>query len=169
MTIASLERGLVALSGALDRACSQIALFALCVMLASILLQVIARYIFDAPPAWTDELGRYAMVWSGMLGATMAYFRRADPVLVRARAESRPAGEFARQLLELLALVIFVAPVLYFTPGFLGRHSHRITETLEFNSAFVVAIVPLSLLVLLVHQCARVATALRVLHQRTAP
>lgn len=169
MTAASLERRLVALSSALDRACSQLALFALCVMLVSILLQVIARYVFDAPPPWTEELGRYAMVWSGMLGATMAYFRRADPVLVRARAESGPAGELARQLLELLAVIVFVAPVLYFTPGFLGRHSHRITETLEFNSAFVVAIVPVSLVVLLVHQCARVATALHVLRQRPVP
>lgn len=166
MSTASLERRLVALSAGLDRLCGQLALFALCVMLVSILLQIVARYVFDAPPPWTEELGRYAMIWSGMLGATMAYFRRADPVLVRARASARPGGELARQLLELLALAVFVSPVLYFTPGFLARHSHRITETLEINSAFVVAIVPASLVVLLVHQCARVATALHAVRQR---
>ena len=61
--------------------------------------------------------------------------------------------------IEMLALLTFVAPFLYYGPGFLERHSRRITETLEINSAFVVVIVPLSLAILLVHQVARLASA----------
>jgi hypothetical protein len=63
------------------------------------------------------------------------------------------------QVIEMAALAAFTAPVLYYAPGFLGRHSHRITETLEINSALVVVIVPLSLAVLLVHQAARVVAS----------
>lgn len=154
-------RGLAAVSARLDRLCSALAIFALAVMLLAVLLQIVARYVFASPPPWTDEIGRYAMLWSGMFGATMAYYRRADPVLIQVRATGHPGREFARQLLEFVALLVFVGPVLYFTPGFLERHSRRITETLEINSALVVAIVPICLVVLIVHQLARVATALR--------
>lgn len=160
MTSALLNRRLTALSAAVDRLCSVIACVALAVMLLAVLLQIVARYVFDAPPPWTEEIGRYAMLWSGMLGATMAYYRRADPALVQPRVTDSAARVLTRQAIEFGALAVFVAPVLYFTPDFLARHAHRITETLEINSALVVAIVPVSLVVLLVHQAARVAAAL---------
>jgi TRAP-type C4-dicarboxylate transport system permease small subunit len=31
------------------------------------LLQIITRYVFNASPAWTDELSRYSNIWSTML------------------------------------------------------------------------------------------------------
>ena len=158
--LARVDRALTALSAGFDRFCGRVAVLALLVMLAAILVQIVARYVFAAPPPWTEELARYAMIWSGMLGATMAYYRRADPVLFRMRTDLRPRRALAMQLVEMAALVAFVSPVLYYAPGFLARHSDRITETLEINSALVVAIVPLSLVVLLVHQSARVVTSL---------
>jgi len=157
--LAHLDRLLTALSGRLDRLCGRSAMTALTVMLVAILVQIVARYGLAAPPPWTEELARYAMIWSGMLGATMAYYRRADPVLFRPRTDGHPRRALAMQLVEMAALVAFVAPVLYYAPGFLARHSHRITETLEINSALVVVIVPLSLCVLLVHQAARVVAS----------
>jgi len=161
--LARLERLAVASSAWLDRVCGWAAMLATAVMLGAILLQVVARYVFAAPPAWTEELGRYAMIWAGMLGATMAYFRRADPVLFRAQTRGFPRRALIMQSIELLALLAFVAPVLWYAPGFLTRHAHRITETLEINSAIVVVIVPLSCFVLLVHQAARVLTAVHTL------
>jgi len=169
MSTTSTAQRLAALSAGLDRLCSALAIAALGVMLLAVLFQIVARYIFAAPPPWTEEIGRYAMVWSGMFGATMAYYRRADPVLIQRRATDRPAREFARQLLEFVALVVFVGPALYFAPGFIERHSRRITETLEINSALVVMIVPICLVVLLVHQLARVATALRATRDEAQP
>lgn len=154
--LARVDRALTALSAGFDRFCGRMAMIALLVMLVAILVQIVARYVFAAPPPWTEELARYAMIWAGMLGATMAYYRRADPVLFRMQTDGHPRRALAMQLVEMTALVAFVAPVLYYAPGFLERHSHRITETLEINSALVVAIVPLSLVVLLVHQAARV-------------
>jgi TRAP-type C4-dicarboxylate transport system permease small subunit len=157
--LARLDRWLTALSAGIDRLCGGLAMIALAVMLVAILVQIVARYVFAAPPPWTEELARYAMIWAGMLGATMAYYRRADPVLFRARTDRRPRRALAMQVIEMAALAAFTAPVLYYAPGFLGRHSHRITETLEINSALVVVIVPLSLAVLLVHQAARVVAS----------
>jgi TRAP-type transport system small permease protein len=41
-------------------------------MTAVVLLQVVARYILKIPLFWTEELGRYLMIWAGMLGAALA-------------------------------------------------------------------------------------------------
>lgn len=61
---------------AFDRA-FRVSLSALCialllVMLFAILGQVAARYIFNAPLSWSEELARYSMVWLAMLGSGLA-------------------------------------------------------------------------------------------------
>ena len=42
---------------------------ALAVMVFAAGYQVVARYIFHAPPVWTEDLARRSMVWAGMLVA----------------------------------------------------------------------------------------------------
>ena len=42
-------------------------------MLASVTWQVLSRYIFVVPAAWTEELARFLLIWIGMLGAAYAY------------------------------------------------------------------------------------------------
>lgn len=39
----------------------------LAVMVFLVVYQVIARYIFSSPPAWTEELARYFMIWSTLV------------------------------------------------------------------------------------------------------
>lgn len=41
-------------------------------MLGSIVAQVIARYVFNLPLVWSEELARYAMIWLAMLAAAVA-------------------------------------------------------------------------------------------------
>lgn len=167
--IAGIARALAVLSKALDRACWVIAFVALHVMLLSILLQVVARYIFDAPPAWTEELGRYAMIWGAMTGATMAYYRGVDPVMVNFNTRGEPARALYMRLIEAVGVLALAAPVLLYAPAFLERHAHRITETLEWNSAAVVVIIPASFAVIVVHLAARLAEALRAWRAQDAP
>ncbi|WP_134702806.1 TRAP transporter small permease [Ammoniphilus sp. YIM 78166] len=35
--------------------------------------QVVARYLFSAPPSWSEELARYLMIWLTFLGAAIAF------------------------------------------------------------------------------------------------
>ena len=35
-------------------------------------MQVFLRYVFNAPQAWAEEVGRYLFVWSVFLGAAVA-------------------------------------------------------------------------------------------------
>jgi TRAP-type C4-dicarboxylate transport system permease small subunit len=36
-----------------------------------VMLQVFVRYVLKVPLFWTEELGRYLMIWAGMIGAAL--------------------------------------------------------------------------------------------------
>ena len=76
--------GLARLSSVLNSAALWGAVIALLVMILAAAYQVIARYVFHAPPVWTEELARRAMVWSGLLGASVAFYERSDVCVVPA-------------------------------------------------------------------------------------
>lgn len=157
-------RGIVAASAALDRVCLTLAKAALIAMVAVIMLQVVARYGLRSPPVWTEELARYLMVWGGLLGATAAFRRAADPAVMRAdETAATPRARLAKLAIAATVLV-FLAPVLYyafFGPGmdparsFLARNYARTSPGLGLNLVFVAAAIPAFCLILLVHLAAR--------------
>jgi TRAP-type C4-dicarboxylate transport system permease small subunit len=51
-----------------------VALFA--AMFGAIILQIVLRYVFNAPLVWTDELASYLFVWISFLGWTTATRKR---------------------------------------------------------------------------------------------
>jgi TRAP-type C4-dicarboxylate transport system permease small subunit len=46
-----------------------VALFA--VLTTSVFAQVVARYVFNQPPAWTEELARFCQVWIILLASSI--------------------------------------------------------------------------------------------------
>ena len=51
----------------------------ICVLVMTVLvfLQVVLRYVFNAPTSWSDEIAVYAMVWSVYLSCSWAVRERA--------------------------------------------------------------------------------------------
>ncbi|MCO5145356.1 MAG: TRAP transporter small permease subunit [Aquamicrobium sp.] len=155
----------VTLSNGLDRVCLLLAKAALVGMVCVIMLQVVSRYGLRQPPAWTEELARYLMVWGGLLGATAAFRRAADPAI--ARIDERGAGPRARlaRLAVVLTAIIFVGPILYFSfvgpnfdlsRGFVIRMAARTSPGLGINLGFIAAAIPTVCAILLIHAAARV-------------
>lgn len=50
-------------------------------MVGTLLIQVFGRFVLLNPPAWTEELARYAFVWITYLGAAVAFRHRAHVVV----------------------------------------------------------------------------------------
>lgn len=146
---------LSSMSKQLERIAFIIACAGLALMTCCILTQIVARYIFSEPPAWTEELARHAMIWAGFSGATVAYSKKADPVLFRIASLPREWMQRAAQYVEICAVSIFCIAVLAATPTFLALHSQRLTETLEAPSHLIAAIIPLSMSIILFHAFAR--------------
>ena len=157
---------LVRTSALLDRLCRWGGALGLVLMVLMIGLQVVARYILADPPAWTEEAARYAMVWSGLLGATVAFRGGLDPVLLRLAAFDTGGLRRVGAGLRGLATLLFLGPIWYFclfgpnydiTRGYIGRSMLRTTEALGVSMAWFTSALPLAITVILIHMAAGLA------------
>ncbi|MBM6593629.1 TRAP transporter small permease [Microvirga pudoricolor] len=155
-----LGRQIVALSGALDRICRDAAMACLVLMVALIAIQVVARYGLSDPPGWTEEGARYAMVWSGFLGTTLAFRRGADPTLTSRALFSSGPWQGLGFALRAGAVGLFLGPVWYvsvFGPGmdpargFLARTAVRSTESLGIPLIGFTLALPVAITVIFIH------------------
>jgi TRAP-type C4-dicarboxylate transport system permease small subunit len=162
----ALARGLGAVSAALDRIALAGAVTALAIMLGAALWQVVARYVFAAPPIWTEEAARRAMVWAGMLGASCAFRAMADPTLFPAMARRGGGLGAALAAVRMAGVAIFAAPVLWYSVyganmnparGFLGRSLDRTAEMIPVSMVWFTAAVPLAFALIVLHALAMLA------------
>jgi TRAP-type C4-dicarboxylate transport system permease small subunit len=151
---------LARLSQWVDRFCRLGAGGFLALMVVLIGIQVVARYLFSEPPGWTEEGARYAMVWSGMLGAAVAFKAGGDPVLLRLKSLE---GRAVIQWLRAAAVVLFLGPILYFcvfgpgwdlARGFMARSASRNSEAIGVSMLWFSAALPVSIVAILVHVAA---------------
>lgn len=162
--MSKLSETVIRISAALDRVATVLSGVAIVVLVGAVLLQVVARYIFSQPPAYTEELARYAMIWAGLIGATMSFRRRFDPALFNGIAGGPAWLRAAAELVKSLVVLIYLLPVLwhvFFGPGmnpargFLLRHSRTMADALPFSTVWVAIAVPLMIVLILIHLAAR--------------
>jgi TRAP-type C4-dicarboxylate transport system permease small subunit len=75
-------------------------------MIASAMLQVVARYVFNSPFTWSEELSRYLFIWLSFLGAWWAWIRR-EHLGIDALPHMLPV-QLRRHLLRLIELSVLV-------------------------------------------------------------
>ena len=157
-------RAAIAISDGLDRLASAVTVLALTVLVGAVMLQVVARYVFQSPPAWTEELARYAMIWAGLIGATMSFKRRFDPALFKDPSARAPWIAVLSGLMQSLVVLVYLLPILwhsFYGPnmnperGFLTRHSRMTADTMDFSTLLVAVAVPIMIVVILIHLAAR--------------
>jgi len=80
---------------------------------ALIFYQVVARYLFNSPPSWTEELARFAMIWMVYLGFVVTFQRGQEITLT---GTLRFAGRTLSRWLWVgrdLAVLLFLATLFY--------------------------------------------------------
>ena len=80
-----------------------------------VLYQVFTRYVLNSPAAFTEELVRYFLIWTGFIGAAYAFFTRQHMCLVLVRDSLNPAGQ--RILMTLVDLLILLFALFVITIG----------------------------------------------------
>ncbi len=68
-----MRKFIITLSNGVHRTVRGVAVLTVCLMFVTVMIQIIARYVFSSPPVWTEDIARYAMVWTGLLGATLSF------------------------------------------------------------------------------------------------
>jgi TRAP-type C4-dicarboxylate transport system permease small subunit len=82
------------------------------VMVAAVTFQVIARYVFDAPPVWTTELSTLTLVYLTFFGSALVTARRQGfrITVLRDRYVETPMGRWLWQAIRWfeIAFVLFI-------------------------------------------------------------
>ena len=150
-----MRRVIFQISYGLDRICRKVSIAFLSLMLLLVLFQVLARYIFQAVPVWTEEAARYCMIWGGLFGATVAFYGERDPRLIQPPRTGPRLWIISAAWLRALATVVFLGPVLYHSKRFLTRSWARASEGIEIPMAFFTVAVPLIVVIIFIHLFAR--------------
>lgn len=160
-----MRKKILAASNSVHGIIRNIAVFAVCLMFVTVMIQIVARYVFSSPPIWTEDVARYAMVWTGLLGATLSFKTRSDAVLMGSVFPGRPhALSYVAEAIQSAAVLTFVLPVVYFcfiglrggfSGGYIVRQSGLTADTLGIPMAWISISVPLAMLIILLHLTAR--------------
>lgn len=150
-----MKRGILILSDRLDRFCRGTAVGFFSVMLILVIFQVVARYLFQSVPVWTEEAARYCMVWGGLLGATAAFKAESDPRLIQPPKSGIRLKVAAATWVRAIAVVVFLGPVLYHSDKFLMRSWHRTSEAIGISVVWVTLAVPAAVAIILFHLAAK--------------
>lgn len=144
------------------------AVLAVLVLLAAAGWQVIARYFLAQPPAWTEELARFSMVWAGLLGASCAFRMNADPSLFPALQNPKGAIGKLRAVLRTIGVLAFISPILWYSffgpnmnpaRGYLARLAGRQAETMDVPMSLFGIAIPIAFTLIAIHLIAQLVGA----------
>lgn len=89
----------------LETGCGAVAGAALTVALVSMAAQVVFRYLIGSSLVWSEEVARYALIWSTMIGAAAAYQRGGHMAMTAAVDRLPPAAAtFAYRVIHLIVI-----------------------------------------------------------------
>ena len=92
---------------------SRIAAVLLSAMTLLVLYQVFTRYVLNSPAAFTEEVVRYLLIWTGFIGAAYAFSTRQHMALVIVRDKVSPGAKkglmvFVDALILLFAVFVVI-------------------------------------------------------------
>ncbi len=128
-----------------DRILSIICAILLSFMTILVLIQVFSRYVLGSPVAFTEELVRYSLIWTGFIGAAYAFSTREHMSLTLLR--DRFTGNAHKGVLVLIDALILLMAVFVFT---IGGFKLALSASREFSAllgiprSLVYAIAPIS-------------------------
>ena len=120
-------------------------------MAGIVAVQVFFRYVLNQSLFWSEELARFLLVWLTFLGASVAYYRKANPGVDVLYARMGPSLRRAATLLiHLVSIGLFAVMLVY---GWRFAHFVRlqISPALNLPKWIVMSVVPASGSILLVH------------------
>jgi len=134
----------------IDRAVEAIVATLMAVLLVLVFCAVIFRYLLGSPLTWSEELGRFCLVWVSFFGAYLAQ-RRARHVAVTFIREKLPATWQKRISSALtLLLLAFLGVLTWFGTVYSLKFMSSTTPLLNIPVGLIYAVMPLSMALIFV-------------------
>ncbi|MBU2676981.1 MAG: TRAP transporter small permease [Gammaproteobacteria bacterium] len=130
-----------------DRLLSGALVVLVAAMVVSVTWQILSRYLFVVPAAWTEELARFLLIWIGMLGAAYAYKRHSHLGLDLLPGKLTGTSKASLNIVTHLVCMSFAAVVLVVGGGSLVTMTWELRQysaAMGLPIAFVYAVIPAS-------------------------
>jgi TRAP-type C4-dicarboxylate transport system permease small subunit len=139
------------ISRRLNQAMKFLAGFLIAAMTILVFLQVVFRYLLDAPLDWSEEMASFAFVWMALLGASVGLRNDEHP---RLDIFYQVFPEWLKKLSGLLInlAILFMLVVLFiFGLKFTIAMQMQRTAALGYSVSYVYAVLPISAVIMLIH------------------
>ena len=114
------------------------------VLVAVVFYQVVARYIFNDPPSWTEELARYCQVWIILLTSSIC-IRKGSHLAVDYFSHSLSVGVKKNINIVMSSLIVlYILIVIIFGWKLMVVGQYQLSPALQIKMSFVYVIFPLS-------------------------
>ena len=95
--------------------------------------QVVARYIFEAPLSWSEELARFLLMWLSMLSAAYAFKTKSHFALRIVVGKLSKSAQWVMALFVHGVVAIFFSVLLYFSIVFVNGVNGHIAPALQIS------------------------------------
>lgn len=125
------------------------------VMAILVFLQVLFRYVLDAPLDWSEEMSTFAFAWMCLLGASVGLRYDGHPRLdIFLNRFPQVMQKFTRLLINLSVLFMLVILLIYGWRLTMVMKMQK-TAALGYSVSFVYIVLPLSALIMIFHVIAQ--------------
>jgi tripartite ATP-independent transporter DctM subunit len=158
-----MARALTTLDVAIGRGVELIVALLILIEVGILLAAVLARYVFNTPLVFSDEVASLLFLWLAVLGAVIA-FRRGEHMRMTALvARLGPAGRSATDTLALAASLVFLVFQVPAALNYAHEEAAILTPALEISAGWRAAALPVGLGLM------ALASLLRLLRQASGP
>ncbi len=117
------------------------------VMVSSVVWQVLSRYLFVVPAAWTEELARFLLIWIGMLGGAYAYWSGSHLGIDLLASKLGSVGKHRLHAIVHTVCLLFAGSVLVVGGGSLVSMTWELKQysaAMGLPIAYVYSVIPIS-------------------------
>jgi len=114
-------------------------------------VQVFFRYVLNQSLFWSEELARFLLVWLTFLGASVAYYRKANPGIDILYSRMSHSIRKASAMLTHIASIMLFCVMIFYGCQFAYFVRLQISPALQLPKWIILSIIPISGLILLVH------------------
>lgn len=117
--------------------------FLFVILVSAVFLQVVARYAFNNPPTWTEELARYCQVWIIILASSIC-IRKSSHLSVDYLSHKFPP--FLNRFIQIfigLLVAVYVAVVTFYGWRLMIVGHYQVSPALQINMSYIYIIFPL--------------------------
>jgi TRAP-type C4-dicarboxylate transport system permease small subunit len=119
-----------------------VALFA--VLTIAVFVQVVARYVFNQPPTWTEELARFCQVWIILLAASICVRKGSHLAVDYLGPALAPAARRAVALLSGCLIALYAAVVVIWGVRLLIIGWQQTSPAMQLNMGLVYLVFPVA-------------------------